>query len=203
MNRFFTSDHHFSHTNIIKLANRMFVDAEEMNEFMIGYWNAIVKPEDIVYHLGDFALGPIADSLPMASKLNGYKVLIPGNHDRIFKGNKKKEINKFRRKYEQQFNSIWVNGGALTIGGINVLLSHFPYDSDSHGEDRYKEYRFKDNGIPIIHGHIHSNKMISRSENGTLQIHVGVDAHNYLPVPEKEIYSLIRQERVQKIMKTS
>jgi calcineurin-like phosphoesterase family protein len=56
MTIFFTSDTHFNHKNIIKLCNRPFTSIEEMNEKIIENWNNIVKPEDIVWHLGDFAL---------------------------------------------------------------------------------------------------------------------------------------------------
>ena len=192
MTRFFTSDHHFGHANIINLANRPFNTVNHMNEVMIEKWNAVVKPTDTVYHLGDFALGSIADTLPLAARLNGFKVLIVGNHDRIFKGESKKRIKRFDPEYRKVFQTIWKNGGALTISGINVLLSHFPYDSDSHGQDRYKEYRFKDKGIPVIHGHVHQKHQVSFSERGTLQVHIGVDAWNFEPVPQETIYELIK-----------
>jgi calcineurin-like phosphoesterase family protein len=79
-----TSDHHFKHFNIIKYCNRPFNDAHEMDEEMIKRWNKVVQPKDTVYHLGDFAFfGGNVDVLKgIASRLNGYKILIRGNHDR-------------------------------------------------------------------------------------------------------------------------
>ena len=53
----FTSDTHFSHCNIIKYCNRPFKDVDEMNKILIQNWNNVVRPDDIVWHLGDFALG--------------------------------------------------------------------------------------------------------------------------------------------------
>ena len=53
----FTSDTHFFHNNIIDYCKRPFVNAEEMNEYIIKQWNSVVKPQDEVYHLGDFAFG--------------------------------------------------------------------------------------------------------------------------------------------------
>jgi calcineurin-like phosphoesterase family protein len=54
---FFTSDTHFNHANIISYCSRPFSSADEMNREIIARWNAVVGPEDTVYHLGDFAMG--------------------------------------------------------------------------------------------------------------------------------------------------
>ena len=51
----FTSDTHFGHNNIIKFCKRPWKTTEEMNEALIERWNSVVKPDDIVFHLGDFA----------------------------------------------------------------------------------------------------------------------------------------------------
>jgi len=56
-NIWFTSDTHFNHRNIIGYAQRPFESVEEMNEVMIERWNASVRGEDTIYHLGDFSFG--------------------------------------------------------------------------------------------------------------------------------------------------
>jgi len=50
----FTSDTHFGHFNIIEYCNRPFKTVDEMNSKLIRFWNERVKPDDIVYFLGDF-----------------------------------------------------------------------------------------------------------------------------------------------------
>jgi calcineurin-like phosphoesterase family protein len=69
---------HFGHANIIKLAKRPFDSVEEMDYNLVENWNSVVKPEDTVWHLGDFAWH---NPNVFFSKLNGKKNLIIGNHD--------------------------------------------------------------------------------------------------------------------------
>jgi calcineurin-like phosphoesterase family protein len=78
MNIWFTSDHHFGHARIIELGRRPFSSVDEMDEEMIRRWNAVVAPDDLVYHLGDFAF---AGHTPYLDRLKGTKHLILGNHD--------------------------------------------------------------------------------------------------------------------------
>lgn len=79
---FFTSDHHFGHNLIIDFESRPFAGAEEMDKVMIANWNAVVGKEDTVFHLGDFSFRNQEDTRSIVAALNGYKILILGNHDR-------------------------------------------------------------------------------------------------------------------------
>ena len=79
---FFTSDHHFGHGNIIDFESRPFMDVEQMNDQMIEAWNSVVGNDDMVFHLGDFSFLNREKTKGIVSKLNGYKHLIMGNHDR-------------------------------------------------------------------------------------------------------------------------
>lgn len=82
---FFTSDHHFGHQNIISYCARPWDSVEEMTEGLVEAWNETVHPDDLVYYLGDFAMGRIDDTLPIVGRLNGTKLLVPGNHDRCWR----------------------------------------------------------------------------------------------------------------------
>lgn len=81
----YTADTHFSHALMLSptACNRPFADVREMDEFLIRAWNSIVRPDDTVFHLGDFSMG-LHDGdrvRSIFSRLMGRKVLILGNHD--------------------------------------------------------------------------------------------------------------------------
>jgi len=107
---FFTSDQHFSHGNIIKFCSRPFSCIEDMNETLIANHNAVVRPEDDVYHLGDFAF---KNHAMYRRRLNGTHHLIKGNHE----GNGWKEAG-FK----------WVREVAMIkVEGESVFLSHYAH----------------------------------------------------------------------------
>lgn len=84
----YISDTHFSHTRILELSKRPFRDIREHDETLIRNWNSVVKPDDLVFHLGDFAfeLGDVERIRGIFFRLNGRKRLIVGNHDLDKKG---------------------------------------------------------------------------------------------------------------------
>ena len=78
--RFFTSDYHIGHNNIIAYCGRPFQDTPEMTREIIARHNAVVGPDDIVYNIGDFALNEKLVQ-EVLGQLNGTQHLIAGNHD--------------------------------------------------------------------------------------------------------------------------
>jgi calcineurin-like phosphoesterase family protein len=210
MTVWFTSDTHFGHARIIELSDRKFVDIEQHNEALVANWNSLVGIDDTVWHLGDVNLGSFTESIEYARRLNGYKLLIVGNHDRLFIDPDAKNIEKAKRYrdrflpvYEEVFSGVSLGDETRAAqdviplyNGAVVRLSHFPYgESDSHESPRFAGIRPMDDGTILIHGHTHSTRKISRSAKGTLMIHVGVDAHNYFPVSEDEIVDIVNANR--------
>lgn len=188
--RFFTSDTHFGHQGILKYEAdiRKFDTTDDMDEYLIEAWNSVVGPEDVVIHLGDVAMGKIADSLPKIGRANGIKYLVPGNHDRVFSGNKPGMAERFDPEYRQVFRDIFSEQTTMTLAdGTLVKLCHFPYQGDHTEEDRYADKRPFDDGQPLIHGHVHS---LWRT-NGR-QFNVGIDVHNLAPVAEDVIIEWVR-----------
>lgn len=192
-NRFFISDTHFGHKNIINYSDRPFGNFEDMDWQIVNNWNHVVGDTDVVYHLGDVAMGDSTRWDNILKSLNGYKILVTGNHDRIFAGEKPRQRERWDEKYHEWFDEVYDNlTGLVLSNGTVVNLSHFPYDGDSHAEERYREYRLRDDGTILVHGHTHSHDVISRSNKDTIQIHVGVDANNFTPVSEDQVINYIR-----------
>jgi len=105
---YFISDLHMDHRNIIRYCHRPFKDVAEMNAAIVGNWNSLVKPDDLVYLLGDIAFGRGSRSpIWWLTRLAGIKFCIKGNHDRGVK----------TKPFE-----------CITIRGVPVLLIHNPDD---------------------------------------------------------------------------
>ena len=80
----FTGCTHFFHNNILHLTDRgkKYNSIEEMNEDFISTINKLVKPTDNLYLLGDVVWGRDRGRyIDTVSQLNGYKIIIYGNHD--------------------------------------------------------------------------------------------------------------------------
>lgn len=81
MKEWIISDTHFNHAKIIEYCNRPFSSVEEMNKTLIENWNSAVSKDDIVWHLGDFAMGTKEQVTQIVEQLNGRIYLVLGNHD--------------------------------------------------------------------------------------------------------------------------
>jgi calcineurin-like phosphoesterase family protein len=82
MTVFFTSDTHFGDRRVLGIDRRPFATLAEHDAALAALWNQTVGPEDEVWHLGDFALGPPPDAVAaLLARLNGRKHLVTGNND--------------------------------------------------------------------------------------------------------------------------
>lgn len=154
------SDPHFYHGNIVKFTNydgskvRPWNDVNQMNEDMITWFNELVSAEDRVYILGDVAFSP-GNMRAVVSRLNGRKVLVPGNH----------EPPKMR-KYFDLFDD--VRGYVVKKG---FIMSHIPIHEQSLS-------RWKLN----IHGHLHGNIVMKGDVPDDRYYNACVERNNFRPV---------------------
>ena len=185
---YFSSDHHFYHANVIRFCDRPYKDVEEMNEALVKNWNAVVKPEDTVYYLGDFSMALRPVEL-YTKRLNGRKILIAGNHDWCFPGHKKsktpEKAKNIREKYLSEGWDHILICDLITIGKELVSLSHFPWKGDST-DTRFDEYRLEDDGGWILCGHVHE-----KWKTKDKMINVGCDVWDYKPVSIERIKEII------------
>lgn len=190
---YFTSDQHFGHKNVISYCARPFSSVEEMNETLIHRHNQVVKPEDTVYHLGDFSLSEkwVDEVSP---RLNGKKFLCPGNHDfcHSVHGRKPQKVLKAAQRFMRHGWTVLPEQHQVMIGKVPVLLCHLPYSYVGEGDkeaQRYAALRPK----PAHHkyllcGHVHSNwRVMQHKHSGKLMYNVGVDVHTYYPVSAEVI----------------
>ena len=150
----FISDTHFNHENIIEYCNRPFANAEEMNRYIINQWNNIVDKNDLVYHLGDFALQSDKEAvINLVNQLNGNIILILGNHDRHGK------------QWFLDCGFVEVHKSLIIS---NYLLSHRPQTVDKLAENMVN-----------IHGHIHNyDKGLDKNK----YINVSCEVVDYKPI---------------------
>ena len=113
---YFTADHHFGHANIIKHLSRPFASVEEMDAALLANWNAVVKPHDTVYILGDLFFRNTGSAEDYLRRLNGKKHLIVGNHDRDWM--KKTDLPQFFESVERLVE--------LNDGAHRLTLCHYP-----------------------------------------------------------------------------
>lgn len=197
MTTWYTADTHFGHARIIEYCQRPFATVQEMDEGLVERWNERVADDDHVLVLGDFALGKIAESLQVVRRLKGHKVLVSGNHDRSWYGMDRKKATSHAwaaRYLDSGFESVLAGHPVYDhhLPGYDgpVTLSHFPYVGDSHGEDRYVDFRpTHRKGHVLLHGHVH-DAWPHQTRPG-LQLNVGVDVNDYAPVPAAELVARI------------
>jgi calcineurin-like phosphoesterase family protein len=185
---YFASDTHFLHRFVASL--RGFASPAEHDELIISRWNKRVRPADFAWLLGDVGLGRETGILELAARLNGRKQLVTGNHDAPWSGHRKGRAS--QRRWLEVFETVQPFA-RTTVAGQDVLLSHFPYAGDHTPSDRGVQYRLRNEGAWLLHGHTHESARIS----GRRQIHVGLDAWDLTPVSEAEIAALMNQAEQQ------
>ena len=151
------SDTHFFHENIGRYCDR----PDCWQEMIIENWNRLIQPEEIVFHVGDLALGKKEMAEGLVPLLNGKVYLMRGNHD-------------------QRSNSFYQRMGiALVpdpyqmdhISGLKLTFSHRPIVP-------------LEPGMFNLHGHIHNSPAPIL---GQRHINLCVEVRDYRPWRLEEI----------------
>jgi len=148
----FSSDHHWDDDRF-DIMQRFFKTIDEQIDYMKKRWNEIVKPNDLVYYLGDvfkYEFNP-----DLVNSLNGQKILIKGNHD-------KSKDEEYLNCFLEVKNSILLKIKTKNKD-LYLYLNHYP-------EKGKKEY------FNLV-GHIHGLWRVQRN-----MLNVSVDAWHYCPI---------------------
>ena len=135
MTIYYTSDPHFGHANIIRFCNRPFADVREMDEALIGRWNAKVGEGDDVYVVGDFAYRNAQAAATYLRHLRGRKHLVVGNHDRRW----------MRDAAAVSLLEDTAELADIVDCGRRVVMCHYPLMT------------WPGSGSLMVHGHIHDD----------------------------------------------
>jgi calcineurin-like phosphoesterase family protein len=166
MTIWFTSDTHFGHRNICgptlsiwKEGYRHFKSLQDMEDEIVEKCNSLVGENDILYHLGDFIMGPNVDTeLPRIRSRIKCKTIhhIPGNHHKFDKWPElKKQFTSFEHYYELKYK------------GKLIVCFHYPIASWNE----------------MHHGSIHAFGHTHQSYKGKGRcIDVGVEGWDYYPI---------------------
>jgi calcineurin-like phosphoesterase family protein len=175
MTLWFYSDPHFGQASMVNgtfthdgKKVRPFTSVEEMDETMIENHNRLVKPQDHVYCLGDFAMRK-EDVARVAPRLNGHKRLILGNHDI------------YPVSFYQECGFKKIMAYRVFAG---MIFSHIPIAAWSQ--------KYQAN----IHGHCHLGKPLFYEmanpdregfQRGVRYVNLSVERTHYLPVSLEQI----------------
>lgn len=174
-NIWFFSDHHFSHTNILKFKDKegnlirpMFDSVDHMDEYMIHEWNSHIKPGDHVWHLGDITFNKEKFTNKILNKLHGKLRIVVGNHDDILFLSKLGRIQKLveSRRFDE----------------YGFIATHRCVHQENLWNHR------KQHGMVNVHGHIHHNP----SPVGPY-INVSVEATDYKPIHIDDIIQQVNK----------
>lgn len=173
-NYFFTADTHFSHKKIIEYSKRPFGDVWEMNQTLVGKWNAKVKPTDVVYHLGDFALGGLGEAWAVRKQLNGIIHLVLGNHDKV----------------AYQMSGAWTSMNHY----VELRLPGYPMIVMSHYA--FRVWNKAHHGSWQLYGHSHGSLP---DDPCARSFDVGVDCWNYEPLSLDEVAAVMAKKQYKSV----
>lgn len=177
MTLWLTSDTHFGHAAVIAMCDRPFADADEMDAALTERWNALVRPRDTVWHLGDFSLGPKGTAERRFRRLNGSIHLVRGNHDGddVVKG------------------CAWASVHDLasqSVNGVRLVLCHYPMLS-------WRGSAYNRGGTVasiMCHGHVHGTPRDSCLPHADpCRVDVGVDMQSMAPVAAEAVVAAVKE----------
>lgn len=187
----FTADQHFGHANIIKFCERPYDYVEQMDDALIAKWNAVVGPEDVVFHLGDFTLGGTEVAERYFGQVQGRIGILANewHHD-------KRWIDQHLYQYYPP-RGIQVESGVVKSAsgyGVELLPPMVVFEMPWHKDGKHPlaitlchyplaEWDRKHYGAWHLHGHSHGKHQHNyKPDELAFILDVGVDAMGGFPI---------------------
>jgi calcineurin-like phosphoesterase family protein len=187
VDRWYISDHHLFHYNILKYGERPFANLGEMHDALVTYHNELVKPNHHVSFLGDVTIlrGGRVDKerfINEVRRYNGHKRLYLGNHDHW-------NVELYKQAGFEKIYATWRSEEGF-------ITSHIPLHPRSLSTANAN-----------VHGHIHQAATYEpvifpewKKDNGKVvpakvvpYINVSVEAVKYKPMHLDEILAIINR----------
>lgn len=192
MRDWLTADLHLGHARVAEL--RGFTSVEEHDDTIMANLGKMVQPGDRLWILGDISSGSEDGQRHALRVLDSHLFgrpmhLISGNHDSVHPMHSK--AHKRWARHGEVFSSVQ-SVASMKFAGERAILHHMPYDGDHTDTDRFEQWRVRDVGATIIHGHTHADFPLSTSREGTTQLCVSLDAWGMEPVAKETLEKIVR-----------
>lgn len=188
---YITSDLHFCHKNIIQYSpwsRGHYNSVNEMNEAIVSNINQVVTDDDTLIIAGDICFGGHDETTEFLKRINGYKKLVWGNHDKKYRNSTPFHSQKML------MGVVW-EGDYLEFDHkfqekkYKIVVNHFPFltwDRSHHGSIN-------------LHGHCHSHHNHRNLQGMNVrQLDVGLDGNFMMPHDMDDICSEMSRRSIQK-----
>lgn len=195
-NLFFTSDTHYSHSNICRATTRWtdadsvtrdFKSLEDMNDTLVNNINEVVGQDDILIHLGDWSFGGFEMIEEFRNRILCKNVhLVFGNHDHHIRRNKGDVQELFSSTQDYLHLDLRIPKGK-EVDKLTLVCMHFPIASWDGMND----------GVPHLHGHVHLPRHQRIGQGKVMD--VGVDGNDLYPISIQEIRTIMKDRPVRSL----
>jgi calcineurin-like phosphoesterase family protein len=191
---FFTSDTHYSHSNICSATTnwsvndgyaRKFDSLEDMNQRLV---DNMVGEDDILIHLGDWSFGGFDKIEEFRSQINCKNIhLTFGNHDHHIERNKE-GVQRLFSSVQQYLRLEVVRPLTKSMNEkFTFICMHYPIAS----------WHDMNQGVIHLHGHVHLPEHLRIAEGKAMD--VGVDGNKLEPLSLNEIVEIMKDRPIKKL----
>ena len=180
MTVFYFSDTHFAHKNIVKGCSswpdtskcRDFKTLADHNKALVDNINAMIMPQDTLYHLGDWSFGGVDNIKHFRDMIDCKNIhLILGNHDEHI-------------KHDSSLCNLFTSVRDMyTDYKKGIVMCHYPF----------QVWENNARGFIMLHGHSHNN--VDHTDDGKI-LDVCPEGHNNRPWAEDEVMAYMQTKPI-------